>query len=225
MIGDWLISDWLIGEEVFMNVDKFGMEMAEEPPFRVTDLKQWVYCPRILYYEVCLPDVRPVTYKMEAGTEAGKGEEGREVRRSLRTYGLEQGERAFGVSLISPRLGLRATLDMVIWPAGEGGAPVEVIPVDYKLSKMAGEHYKLQLTAYALMLEEAYQVPVKRGFLYFIPLRKAEQVPITKHLRERLQRELEAMQGMLKTERMPEPTPHRGRCVACEFRRFCNDVG
>ena len=54
-------------------------------PFRVTDLKQWVYCPRILYYHHCLPDVRPVTYKMKAGVEAGRAEEGREERRSLRT--------------------------------------------------------------------------------------------------------------------------------------------
>ena len=195
-----------------------------DPPFRVTDLKQWVYCPRILFYHLCLPDVRPVTYKMEAGVEAGKGEEGREARRSLRAYGIRAGERAFGVSLISPRLGLRATLDMVIWP--EDGQ--EVIPVDYKLSSKTGRnmgaHFKLQLAAYALMLEEAYNLPARRGFLYYIPLRKAEEVPINARLREKLHQELVAMQAMLTTERMPEPTPSRQRCVACEFRRFCNDV-
>ncbi|NUM47821.1 MAG: CRISPR-associated protein Cas4 [Anaerolineales bacterium] len=208
-----------------MDAVKDWKEDGAEPPFRVTDLKQWVYCPRILYYHVCLPEVRPVTFKMEAGTEAGKGEEGREARRSLRAYGFERGVRAFGVALSSGRWGLRATLDMVIWPEGaEGAHPTEVIPVDYKLSKMAGEHFKLQLAAYAVLLEEAYDLPVKRGFLYYIPLRKVEQVPINLRLRERLQRELGAMQEMLTTERMPEPTPARARCVACEFRRFCNDV-
>ena len=75
-------------------------------PFRVTDLKQWVYCPRILYYHHCLPDVRPVTYTMEAGIEAGRAEEGREERRSLRAYGLASGEREFNVALRSERLGL-----------------------------------------------------------------------------------------------------------------------
>ena len=208
----------------------FPSDLSPEPPFRVTDLKQWVYCPRILYYHVCLPKVRPVTYKMEAGTEAGKGEEGREARRSLRAYGLARGERAFGVSLISPRLGLRATLDMVIWPeAADNTSPgQEIIPVDYKLSNKTGRntgaHFKLQLAAYALMLEEAYALPVRRGFLYYIPLRKAEEVPINARLREQFQRELAAMQGVLATERMPAPTPFRQRCVACEFRRFCNDV-
>ncbi|MCB9136569.1 MAG: CRISPR-associated protein Cas4 [Anaerolineales bacterium] len=195
-----------------------------EPPFRVTDLKQWVYCPRILFYHLCLPDVRPVTYKMEAGVEAGKGEEGREARRSLRAYGIKRGERAFGLSLSSHKLGLRATLDMVIWPDGDR----EIIPVDYKLSnktgRQAGEHFKLQLAAYALMLEETYQLPVKRGFLYYIPLRKAEVVPIHARLRAKLHDTLAAMKTMSVTERMPMPTPIRTRCVACEFRRFCNDV-
>ena len=38
--------------------------------FRVTDLKQYFYCPRVVYYAYCLPQVRPVTAKMEAGIEA-----------------------------------------------------------------------------------------------------------------------------------------------------------
>ena len=59
--------------------------------FTVTDLKQYTYCPRIVYYHHCLPAVRPVTYKTEAGVEAGSAEETRELRRSLRPYGLGRG--------------------------------------------------------------------------------------------------------------------------------------
>jgi hypothetical protein len=34
--------------------------MEEQPfTFRVIDLKQYVYCPRILYYQTALPQVRP----------------------------------------------------------------------------------------------------------------------------------------------------------------------
>ena len=43
--------------------------------FRVVDLKQYVYCPRIVYYHHCLPQVRPVTFKMEAGLAAQDEEE------------------------------------------------------------------------------------------------------------------------------------------------------
>ncbi|MCZ2126140.1 MAG: CRISPR-associated protein Cas4 [Anaerolineales bacterium] len=192
-----------------------------EAPFRVSDLKQWVYCPRVLYYQVCLPKVRPVTYKMIAGKEAGMAEEGREQRRSLKSYGLkEEGRREFEVPLLSSTLGLSGKPDMVIWL----DATREVIPVDYKLSNIAGEHFKLQIIAYGIMLEEASGYTAKRGFFYSIPKRKAEEVKIDKRGREKLQHALTEMHRVLRYERMPEPTPNRNKCLACEFRRFCNDV-
>jgi CRISPR-associated exonuclease Cas4 len=204
-------------------------EIQIEAPFRVTDLKQWVYCPRVLYYAVCLPDIRPTTYKMEAGIEAGQSEEGREERRSLRLYGLEEGRREFDVELSSSRYGLRGKADLVVWidpqhhHAGQP-SPDTFVVVDYKLSAFAGEHFKLQLMAYALMIEEMTGLTAKCGYLYFIPKRRAEKVQFTPRLREKLLLTLEAMHRMLYTELMPNPTPNRNKCLACEFRRFCNDV-
>lgn len=188
-------------------------------PFLVTDVKQWVYCPRVLYYHVCLPDVRPITHKMEFGLEAGRAEEGREERRSLRAYGLAAGEREFNVRLQSERLGLRGEADMVIaTPEGE------VIPVDYKFSTIDGPHFQMQVAAYALLLEELRACTVRRGFLYLIPERRAEAVPIDKRLRAKTLAALEAMRQMLDSEKMPAPAANLRKCVACEFRRFCNDV-
>lgn len=191
-----------------------------QAPFRVTDLKQWVYCPRVLYYHMCLPNVRPVTYKMIVGTEAGLAEEGRESRRSLRSYGLKKGRREFEVPLQSSTLGLRGKPDMVIWLDESR----EVIPVDYKQSEIAGEHFKLQVSAYGIMLEEISGYTAKRGFLYSIPQRKAEEVKIYKRTRDKLQTALTEMHRILRYELMPEATPNKNKCLACEFRRFCNDV-
>ncbi len=198
------------------------MPGEQEPPFRVTDLKQWAYCPRVLYYHTCLPDVRPTTYKMQAGIEAGRQEERREVRRSLRAYGLEHGRRQFDMNLASTELGLRGKVDLVIWL--DQAPEAEVIPVDYKLSKTMGRHFKLQLLAYGLMLEEISQTPCKRGFLYSIPERRAHQVRFTARIRNQLKDTLAAMEQMLRAEAMPPATPQRKKCVSCEFRRFCNDV-
>lgn len=187
---------------------------------RVTDLKQWAYCPRIFYYHHCLPRVRPTTYKMQAGIEAGRAEEGRERRRSLRTYGLSGGEREFNVPLKSRRLGLRGELDMLITLPQSG----EVVPVDYKLSKSGARHFQLQLAAYGMLVEEMRAVVVRRGFLYLIPERRAQEVKIGKRLRDSVQQALEAMQHIVASEEMPPPVSSRRKCVSCEFRRFCNDV-
>ncbi len=193
-----------------------------EAPFRVTDLKQWTYCPRVLYYAMCLPKIRPTTYKMKAGVEAGQSEEGREERRSLRSYGLQEGRREFDVVLSSSRYGLRGKADLIVWI--DNPPPGEFVVVDYKLSDIAGEHFKLQLMAYALMIEEMSGLTAKCGYLYFIPKRRSEEVKFTQRLREKLLATLESMHRMLHSEIMPEPTPNRNKCLACEFRRFCNDV-
>lgn len=189
-------------------------------PVRVSDLKQWAYCPRVYYFHACVPDVRPTTYKMRAGIEAGHSEAGREERRSLRAYGIGAGEREFDVPLRSARLGLRGEVDMVI-TVGETG---EEIPVDYKLAKIAGPHFQLQVAVYGILLEEMRGITVQRGFLYEIPLRRAVEIRIDARLRKQATRAVEGMRHIAETETMPDPAKNRSKCVACEFRRFCNDV-
>jgi CRISPR-associated exonuclease Cas4 len=193
--------------------------------FRVTDLKQYCYCPRIVYYHHCLPDIRPTTYKMAAGIEAQDAEEVRAARRSLRVYGLRRGECENNVYLESSTLGLRGQVDMVIQTDDNVRSELELIPVDYKLSSgPLGPHFKLQLLAYGLMLEEMRGIPVRRGFLYAIPKRRATEVVFTPALRSTLSQALVMMTNVVAQESMPAPTKQRAKCEACEFRRFCNDV-
>src|SRR5579863_891420 len=80
----------------------------------VTDLKQYTYCPRIVYYRYCLPRIRPVTYSMEEGIRSHVDEDQREERRSLHTYGLTEGERAFHLAFQSAKLGLTGRVDLAI---------------------------------------------------------------------------------------------------------------
>lgn len=201
--------------------DNFSSEIIE-PPFRVTDLKQWMYCPRILYYILCTPTIRPKTYKMDAGIDAGQVEVGREQRRSMQPYGLIDGRREFAKKVASNRLGLRGEVDMVIYVDSPGKE--EVIPVDYKLSQTPGQHFKLQIAAYGLLLEDATGFDCKRGFLYMIPSRKTEEVRLTKTVREKVLSALDSMHVMFLSEAIPPATNNRGRCIVCEFRRFCNDT-
>jgi len=97
--------------------------------FRVTDLKQFEFCPRLIFYHYCWPDVRPITAKMVLGKEAQSAEEARAARRSLKRYGLTEGREESSVRVESERLGLRGIVDLVIetlpphpspLPGGEG---------------------------------------------------------------------------------------------------------
>ncbi len=197
----------------------------ESNTFEVTDLKQWVYCPRVVYYRYCLPDVRPVTVLMEAGIAGHRDEGAREERRSLRPYGLTEGERAFDLALRSERLGLRGRLDLAVAVPGRTTPGAEAVVVEYKDSeRAAGAHFKLQMAAYALLLEEAWGLPVRRGFFYAIPTRQVEPVTITAALRRKVAQTVSDLRAAVVGERLPEAPESRRPCVSCEFRRFCNDV-
>lgn len=193
--------------------------------FEVTDLKQWAYCPRVVYYRYCLPDVRPVTTLMAAGIASHQDEGAREERRSLRPYGLTEGERAFDLTLHSAQLGVRGRLDLAIAVPTRAAPRAEAVVVEYKDSeRAAGTHFKLQLAAYALLLEEAWGLPVRRGFFYAIPTRQVEPVTITAALRRKVVQTVHALRTAVVGEQMPEAPESRRPCVSCEFRRFCNDV-
>lgn len=195
----------------------------QEIQLTVTDLKQYIYCPRILYYHHCLPHVRPTSYKMQAGIEAGHEEKLRAHRRTFAAYSLDglDAERHFDVPVASTYLGMTGIIDEVV----EVASPkTELIPVDYKLARTVGYHFKLQLTAYAMLLEDTYHLPVHRAFLYLIPLRRAEAIPINKALRAKLLQALMEIREAIQWEQMPPPVATPSRCLNCEFRRFCNDV-
>ena len=198
-------------------------EAGERVIFTVTDLKQYTYCPRIVFYTYCLPLLRPTTYKMEAGVTAHERAEKQERRRKLVAYGLEEGERHFDVWVASQHLGLRGKIDLAI-ETGEGEER-EWIVVDYKQStRRTGQHVRRQLAAYGLMLEETWGGTAKRGIVYSLVTKKTEEVALTERLRGDVREVVAAMRDMVEREAMPGPPRSRRPCVNCEFRRFCNDV-
>lgn len=185
---------------------------------RVTDVKEYTFCPRVYYYETCLPGLHHHTVKTQAGVHAHQRERALARRRSLAAYGLVQGKRTFDVLVISQRFGMIGEIDEVVT------CPDEAIPVDYKNTTRIGHHFKLQLAAYGLMLAESTGQVVCRGFFYLIPARRAEEVAFTSNLGRAAEKALIEMRLIAEAETVPLPTRFRDRCVACKYRRFCNDV-
>ena len=165
-----------------------------------------------------MPLERPTTAKMDLGKEEHETTSAKEARRTLKAYGIKEGERRFGVDLRSEVLGLRGRIDMMIL------TPRETIPVEYKMAAGIGLHHKYQLTAYAMLAEHTLRRTVSRAFVYLTPAKRAVEVPITAAMREHVRGILAGLRSSVAYERLPRPTPHRKRCVGCEYRRFCGDV-
>lgn len=192
--------------------------MNNAPLLKVTDIKQYLYCPRIIYYTYVLPVEKKVTAKMNIGKEEHLRSARLEERRTMRVYGLDAGHRVFGAHLLSPRLGLEGVLDMYI--ATSRG----YVPVDFKNTCRIGVNHKYQLVAYALLLEDHFDCPVRFGFVYLMPLRKARRVEITPEARLYTKRLLGAIRHLIAREHFPLLPRRQGRCVDCEYRNYCGDV-
>jgi len=186
---------------------------------RVNDLKQYEYCPRVVYYQYVMPADRKATFKMEHGKSAETRLDELESRRSLRRYRLPEGRRHFHVRLTSETLGLSGKLDLLIESSSDR------YPVDFKETTGAVRaNHLAQLAGYALLVEEAYQNPVSDGFLYLIPGNRIERIALTDHLKAQATAALDDIREMIVTQRVPEPTPIRTRCTDCEYRNYCGDV-
>jgi CRISPR-associated exonuclease Cas4 len=185
----------------------------------VTDLKQWVYCPRIPYYHHVMPVEIARTYKMQRGRDVEGAVEAMEKRRGFRRYGLERGERRFGVWLYSAALELSGKLDLLIITEDA------CYPVDFK-DTAGGVRYnhRIQLAAYSVLVEENLARPVPIAFVYLVPSRQLVTVPVGAKEREEVTRAIAEMRRIIEQENMPGPTPVRARCVACEFRNYCADI-
>jgi CRISPR-associated exonuclease Cas4 len=95
----------------------------------VTDIKQYVCCPRLVYYRYCLPHIKPLTYSMEVGIQAHHQEEEREARRGLRIYGIEQAERLFHYPVTSEALQIKGRIDLVLIVPSLEASEKEVVVV------------------------------------------------------------------------------------------------
>jgi len=185
----------------------------------VTELRQWTYCPRVVYFHQVMPGAGVSTYKMHEGLRAQEMVESLEMRRTLREYGLEGAEREFGVWLQDEGLGLSGKLDLLL--RGAGVASV----VDFKLtSGEVGENHRMQLAGYAALVEAALGLKAGVTFVFRIPDNRVFPVEITEAMQGRVREIVAAVRQMKEREEMPEATLVRARCVECEYANYCGDV-
>ena len=185
----------------------------------VTDLKQWAYCPRVVYYHHVMPAPPKPTYKMKEGLAAQEMIENLEMRRKLREYGLDAARRRFGLWLDNQELGLSGKIDLLL------EAPEEIAVVDFKLtSGEPGQNHRIQLAGYSLLAESACGLPARRAFLYRIPDNRIFVEPVTEELRRAVKAAVVGIRETGQSQLCPSPTDVRGRCVECEFANYCADI-
>ena len=197
-------------------------------PLTVSEVRQWTFCPRVLWHRRMMPHRVRETPKMALGRDAHAALEKLERRRTARRYGLEGAIRRFDVALASERLAVRGVSDLLLEVSPSAAGARRIYPVEVKRTEGgASDHHAVQLAGYAILLEEQEALPrdsVDRGFLLLLPSERLVAVEIDSERRTAFERALAEIRAMLEQERFPPPTKHRGFCPQCEYVRFCGDV-
>jgi CRISPR-associated exonuclease Cas4 len=188
---------------------------------RVSDLRQWVYCPRVAWWTHVCPVAKLESFKMKQGLLKERRLQRLQKRRTFRSFGLNGGMGAVecNVSLFSSRLQLSGRLDLLLrWGASR-------FPVEVKFTRgPARLNHRLQLAGYALLIEDEYGLHVPHGYVVRLPDDTVDRIEIDDPLRELTLKTMDALRTMIRREQMPPASPCLACCVDCEYRLFCGDI-
>ncbi|KEF34475.1 CRISPR-associated protein Cas4 [Deinococcus sp. RL] len=184
-----------------------------------TELRQHHYCPRVVFFERCTPVRRRETVLMTYGREKHQAELLKERRRTFSRYELTEGERRYDLRLTSPALGLTGELDLLIVDG------TRAFPVEFKhTSRPPDPGHKLQLCAYALLVEAELNLTCPHGYWHSSRTRQTHTIPFDTRLRNRTRAAIATVRGFIQAEQCPPPTAQPVKCLECELRNFCGDT-
>ncbi|MCX8207639.1 MAG: CRISPR-associated protein Cas4 [Methanothrix sp.] len=189
----------------------------------MSDVKQYLYCPKIIYFDHVLHVPKPPDQKLDSGKEAHESITAREKRRKGAVFydpELDSAEKLFRVELVSHSLGLRGVLDYLV------KTEREYIPVDYKFgcsnNGTAYLNHKYQLAAYVLLVEDCFRTTVRRGFIHYSREKLNVRIDITDELRRRTMKMIAEIRVIVENETDPACSRNPARCTDCEYRRYCD---
>lgn len=173
----------------------------------VSDLVQYLYCPRKVYF-LKVQGVRIARPKMELGKELHS-----KVKRVLKRL---VGKVYENVYLESRRYGIKGCVDAIV-KRGDN-----YVPIDVKYSRFQNVFYqwKMQLVAYAVLIEENYGCEVREGLIYLIQDRKWVKVGIFPEDKRRLIDIIAKVKKLIRDGSYPSAAKSR-KCNYCEVVKFC----
>lgn len=185
----------------------------------VTWIKQYHFCPRIIYYLGVSGHSERLTESMLEGREFHSSEERKAKRR--KTVGGEKKELVKTqwnrLNITSTKLGLYGTVD------GVAETDDGLIVVENKWMKAPKRPYPghiYQTVAYAMLVEEAFGKPVRKIVVRYVRDEKSFEIPLTEDLRRHILWTISKIKSIIENERTPRIRESK-KCLNCGFKKIC----
>jgi len=203
---------------------KLPISDIAESSVSVTDIKHYIYCPRLVYFDKVLHATPIFGSQQEDSKELHEDYVKKELRRKEAIYYSPEfvgAEKLLFTSFSSGVLELQGNVDCIIRTV-----KAEYIPVEYKnMSSDKGKvcmDHKYQLAGYALLIEENFKTVVKRGFVNYLPETLILQIEITPTMKSYVKRVLGYIKRIIKDEELPPIRVAKQKCTGgCGHKQTC----
>jgi CRISPR-associated protein Cas1 len=184
---------------------------SHAPPVRVMALHALAYCPRLFYLEE-VEEIRVADASIFAGRELHAGLES------------DEESEAVSIEVTSETLGLTGKVDAV--KRRDGG----YIPYEHKRGKPArasdgtAEAWpsdRVQVAAYALLLEEAFGQPIAEGRIRYHAANVTVRVPIDDAARAELREAIATARRLRESVERPPIAANERLCARCSLAPVC----
>jgi CRISPR-associated exonuclease Cas4 len=121
----------------------------------------------------------------------------------------------------SEKLGVKGIIDeLEVYPEF-------FVPVELKTGKAPDEGvwpgHKIQVGAYAMLLEESFGVKVKTAVIRYLDTNATREVAINPFLRQEVEELVKKVNELLNSGKIPDFVDNENKCKACDLRDTCFD--
>ncbi len=102
-----------------------------------------------------------------------------------------------------------------------------LVPIELKTGKAPKEDawpgHKIQLTAYALLLEDLYKTQIKEGFIYYIESNEKRHIALNPFMKQEIGEIKNKLKSLLISKKPPHITSNSKKCEICGLRDTCHN--
>ena len=179
-------------------------------------LRQWYFCPRVVYYRELLgvKSFEPIWSKQ--GSLYHKKETELFKRRNLSRFKLSEGTKHHNINLKDKALRLHGICDLIVETSDN------VFAVEYKMGKKISVGHIMQLIGYSLLAEKHFGKKASHSFI-LTGDGKVKLVAVDNQKRRQLKLVTNEIIKMLNNSCKPFTNATIHQCGQCEYLNYCND--
>jgi CRISPR-associated exonuclease Cas4 len=181
-------------------------------------IRQYKFCPRIVYYNL-LTNIKPIyPRQVKLGEEYHTLQDEMLRSRKFKKLNIDYIETLHNCYMYSTTLDICGKVDLAFI------TKEEIIPCEFKdiESKPSYSHI-LQLVGYGILLKREYKKEFRQAFIIYSNNIKFHRVNITSKHEKDFFNVIKSIKGIVSDEILPNSSADQNKCSQCEYLNYCDD--